>query len=124
LLSDLTFEDLVIPFAATAVSLHSGKEIILRKGKVIDAVLATIAVPGVFPSMVIGGKTLIDGGVLDPVPVQVARWMRPDLPVIAVVLHKVPEDWSGEEISLPVPIPGPTQIVERLVRLIAPCASF
>jgi len=117
LLADRTFEDLVIPFAATAVSLHSGKEIILRKGKVIDAVLATIAVPGVFPSMVIDGKTLIDGGVLDPVPVQVARWMRPDLPVIAVILHKVPDDWSGEEIGLPLPIPGPTQIVERLVRL-------
>ena len=117
LLANRIFDDLVIPFAATAVSLHSGKEIILRKGKVIDAVLATIAVPGVFPSKVMGGKVLIDGGILDPVPVQVARWMRPDLPVVAVMLHKPPEGWSGEETPLPLPIPGPSQIVERLVKL-------
>jgi len=117
LLADRIFDDLVIPFAATAVSLHSGKEIILRKGKVIDAVLATIAVPGVFPSKVMGGKVLIDGGILDPVPVQVARWMRPDLPVVAVMLHKPPEGWSGEETPLPLPIPGPSLIVERLVKL-------
>jgi len=103
LLADRTFEDLVVPFAATAVSLHSGKEIILRKGKVIDAVLATIAVPGLFPSKEIGGRVLIDGGVLDPVPVQVARWMRPDLPVVAVMLHKPPEDWSGKGSTLPLP---------------------
>ena len=117
LLADRTFEDLVVPFAATAVSLHSGKEIILRKGKVIDAVLATIAVPGLFPSKEIGGRVLIDGGVLDPVPVQVARWMRPDLPVVAVMLHKAPEDWSGKGSTLPLPIPGPSQIANRLEKL-------
>ncbi len=117
LLADRTFEDLIIPFTATAVSLHSGKEIILRKGKVADAVLATIAVPGVFPSKEIDGKILIDGGVLDPVPVQVARWMRPDLPVVAVILHKTPEGWSGEESALPLSIPGPSQIVDRLTKL-------
>ena len=117
LLGDRTFEDLTIPFTATAVSLHSGREIILRKGKVSDAVLATIAVPGVFPSKEIDGKILIDGGVLDPVPVQVARWMRPDLPVVAVTLHKTPEGWSGEESALPLTIPGPSQIVDRLTKL-------
>lgn len=117
LLADRTFNDLAIPFTATAVSLNSGKEIILRKGKVIDAVLATIAVPGVFPSKEIDGKKLIDGGVLDPVPVQVARWMRPDLPVIAVTLHKTPDNWSGEESALPIPIPGPSQITDRLAKL-------
>ena len=117
LLADCTFDDLDIPFAATAVSLYSGKEIILRKGKVIDAVMATIAVPGVFPSQEIGGRVLVDGGVLDPVPVRLARWMRPDLPVVAVMLHQAPEDWSGEEIPFPLPIPGPAPIVDRLAQL-------
>lgn len=117
LLADYTFDELIIPFAATAVSLHSGKEIILRKGKVIDAVLATIAVPGIFPSQEIGGRVLVDGGVLDPVPVRLARWMRPDLPVVAVMLHKTPENWNAEEIPLPLPIPGPTSIVEHLAKL-------
>ncbi|MDF1519001.1 MAG: patatin-like phospholipase family protein [Brevefilum sp.] len=117
LLADRTFEELKIPFAATAVSLYSGEEIILTKGKVIDAVLATIAVPGVFPSQEIGGRILIDGGVLDPVPVQVARWMCPDLPVVAVMLHKTPEGWVPDELPLPISIPGPSSIVERLTKL-------
>jgi len=117
LLADRTFDELKIPFAATAVSLYSGEEIILTKGKVIDAVMATIAVPGVFPSQEIGGRVLIDGGVLDPVPVQVARWMCPDLPVVAVMLHKTPEGWVPDELPLPISIPGPSSIVERLTKL-------
>lgn len=117
LLGDLTFDELEIPFAATAVSLHSGKEIILTKGKVIDSVLATIAIPGVFPSQKIGGRVLIDGGVLDPVPVQVARWMNPNLPVVAVMLHKTPDDYEPDELSLPLSIPGPAPLVDRLTKL-------
>ena len=117
MLADRTFDEMEIPFAATAVSLYSGKEIILNKGKVLDAVLATVAVPGVFPSQKIGGRVLIDGGVLDPVPVLVARWMRPDLPVVAVVLHKRHPDHPEDEVQLPIPIPGPASIVERLNKL-------
>jgi len=117
LLADRTFAELEIPFAATAVSLHSGKEIILREGKLIDAVLATIAIPGVFPSQEIGGRVLMDGGVLDPVPVQLARWMRPDLPVVAVMLHKFPEGWDANDMAFPIPIPGPNSIIERLTKL-------
>lgn len=117
LLGDRTFDDLKIPFAATAVSLHTGKEIVLNQGKVLDAVLATVAVPGVFPSQEIGGQVLVDGGVLDPVPVQVARWLRPDLPVVAVMLHKLPPDCPEDQIQLPIPIPGPSSIVEHLSKL-------
>ena len=117
LLADRTFDELKIPFAATAVSLFSGKEIILRKGKVIDAVQATIAIPGVFPSQEIGGQVLIDGGILDPVPVKVARWMQPKLPVVAVMLHKPPEGYEELEIPMPIPIPGPTSLVDRLTKL-------
>lgn len=114
LLADYTFDDLKIPFAATAVSLYSGKEIILNKGKVLNAVLATIAIPGVFPSQEIGGRVLIDGGVMDPVPVQVARWMRPDLPVVAVILHRIPDDHVREEIEIPLPFSAPEPLLETL----------
>lgn len=117
LLADRTFDELDIPYAATAVSLYAGKEIILHQGKVIDAVMATIAVPGVFPSQEIGGRVLVDGGVLDPVPVRLARWMRPDLPVVAVMLHMTPDDWSGEDIPFPLPIPGPAPIIDQLAKL-------
>jgi len=117
LLGEKRFEDLKIPFAATAVSLKSGKEIILTKGKVIDAVMATIAIPGVFPCQEIGGRVLMDGGVLDPLPVQVARWMKPSLPVVAVTLHEIPEGWTPDDIAMPMPVPGPQQIIDRLAKL-------
>jgi NTE family protein len=74
-------------------------------------------VPGVFPSQEIGGRILIDGGVLDPVPVQVARWLNPELPVVAVMLHMEPDGWKPEDIPLPMPIPGPAPIIERLSKL-------
>ncbi len=116
-LGDKTFEELKIPFAATAVSLRTGKEFILRKGKVLDAALATMAIPGVFPSQEIGGSVLVDGGVLDPVPIRLARWMEPDLPVVAVVLHKRPEGYSVDDTAFPIPIPVPTTITERIAKL-------
>ena len=117
LLADYTFDDLKIPFAATAVSLYTGKQIILNKGKVLDAVLATIAIPGIFPCQEIGGRVLVDGGVMDPVPVQVARWMRPDLPVVAVMLHKKPENYVNDELEIPIQFSAPTNILDTLNKL-------
>lgn len=116
-LGDRTFDELKIPYAATAVSLRTGKEFILHEGKVLDAALATMAIPGVFPSQEIGGSVLVDGGVLDPVPIRLARWMQPDLPVVAVVLHKQPKDQEEPEYSFPISIPGPSTITERLSKL-------
>jgi NTE family protein len=117
ILGDRTFDELKIPYAATAVSLKNGREFILRKGKVLDAALATMAIPGVFPSQEIGGSVLVDGGVLDPVPIQLARWMRPDLPVAAVVLHKYPEGYEEPEAAFPISLPGPSSITERLTKM-------
>jgi NTE family protein len=81
-----TFADLKIPCVLTAVDLKSGKEVILSKGRLVDAMLATIAMPGIFPARYIDGLELVDGGTLDPVPVAPARMLAPRLPVVAVVL--------------------------------------
>lgn len=117
LISDCTFDELEIPLAVTAACIETGQEIILRKGKVVRAVLATIAIPGIFPAQKIGGRLLTDGGILDPVPIQVARWMRPDLPVVAVGLHMVPQGYVMQEADFPIPVPGPSQIIEHLANL-------
>ena len=92
LLGDRTFSDLKLPCALVAVDLKSGKKVVLREGKVIDAVLATIAIPGIFPPKSWGDYLLVDGGVLDPVPVSVVREIGPDkyLPVVAVTLTSEP----------------------------------
>ncbi len=116
-LEDRTFQDLKIPFAVTAVDVSSRQEYILRQGLVRDAVLATIAIPGVFPPKRIGDAYLVDGGVLDPVPVAVARWLAPKLPVIAVCLSPTPEKWSElPNFTPPTPIPIPSPIRDQIAR--------
>ena len=92
-LVDCTFEDLLLPFAVTAVNLETAQLIAIRRGRVMDAVLATIAVPGIFPPRQWEDQLLIDGGVLDPVPVNLARQIAPGLPVVAVVLSPPVEEW-------------------------------
>ena len=82
-----------------------------------DAVLATIAIPGAFPGQDIEGHILVDGGVVDPVPIQVARWIAPDLPVVAVMLHEVPENHEIDERKMPISFPGPISFLDRLSNL-------
>jgi NTE family protein len=96
-LGDETFADLNIPCALTAVDIKNKQEVVLREGRVLDAIMATIAIPGIFPPLDLEDRILVDGMVLDPVPVRVARSLAPDLPVIAVTLTPDPETWK--EIS-------------------------
>lgn len=93
-IGDVTFDDLRFPFAVTAVDLDTAELVTLKTGKLIDAMLATIAVPGVFPSANYNGRLLVDGAILSPVPVSLARSLAPDLPVVAVVLSPPISKWS------------------------------
>lgn len=106
-----TFEDLRIPCAVAAVDIESMQEVILKEGRVLDAVMSTIAIPGVFPPNEWGGYRLVDGGVLDPVPVEIARSLAPNLPVVAVSLSPPPEKWS----QLPAPITIPEKPILKSV---------
>jgi NTE family protein len=108
------FTDLKIPFGCTAVDLNSSREVYLREGKVIDAAEATMAIPGVLPPTQAGSVLLVDGAVLDPVPVTLARILAPDLPIVAVPLTPAGNDWDKippQDVlatsTLPFPLPGP-----------------
>jgi NTE family protein len=72
-LSGLRIEDLPIRFAAIATDLSSGQEIWLRRGSVIEAVRASSAIPGIVKPVSLGGRWLVDGCLVNPVPVSVAR---------------------------------------------------
>lgn len=67
-----SFDDADIPFAAVAADLESGDRVVLREGLLCDAVLASTSVPGVFSPVAHEGQYLIDGGVVDKLPVDVA----------------------------------------------------
>lgn len=97
MLGDLTFDDLPFPMAMTAVDLESGELVVMDRGRLLDAVLATIALPGIFPTREWNGRTLVDGGVVDPVPAGLARSLAPGLPVIAVVLTPRTRAWNGHK---------------------------
>lgn len=84
-LEDKTFKDLEIPFAAVATDIESGAEVILTQGKVIDAVRASISIPGIFTPLKYQDYYLVDGGVVDPVPVDVTQKMGADI-ILAVSL--------------------------------------
>ena len=118
LLDGRDYSDLKIPFACTAVDIDGAQEIILTEGPVIDAVMATIAFPGIFPPKKIRGLSLVDGGVLDPVPVALARWLAPGLPVIAVCLTPVPEGWAQmSDFHLPQASPIATPLLEQFSKM-------
>jgi len=116
ILGEKTFADLRIPCAVTAVDIKSGTEVSLSKGRLTDAILATIALPGIFPPSQLNGWELVDGGVLNPVPVSVARDLSPDLPVLAVVLND-PMDKPLQTYKIPIPGIIPRSIAERLARI-------
>jgi len=94
-LREIEFSDLQIPCALTAVDLKGRTEITIRKGKVLEGVKATIAIPGVFPPVDLDDYQLVDGMVLNPVPVGIARSLAPQLPVVAVSLSPEPERWKA-----------------------------
>ncbi len=85
-LSDPNIEDLSLPFAAVATDMLSGREVWLQKGSLIDAIRASISLPGIFTPFKQKDRWLVDGGLVNPVPVSLCRAMGADI-VIAVNLN-------------------------------------
>lgn len=73
LVGEHTFDDLKIPFQAVAVDLESGKEVLLHSGKLWESLRASSAIPGIFSPYFLNEKYLVDGGLLNSVPVNYLR---------------------------------------------------
>ncbi len=91
LVGDRNIEDLNIPFAAVATDFISGREIILRKGPLVDAIMASIAIPTIFQPVYLNDRYLLDGGLSNPLPVSVAREMKAET-ILAVNVSPSPEN--------------------------------
>jgi NTE family protein len=81
-----SFDELPIPFRCVATDLQSGDRVVLHDGSLPRAVRASMAIPGVFTPVEIDGRVLADGGMVENIPVQVAREMDADK-VIAIDLQ-------------------------------------
>lgn len=80
---DVDFNQTKIPFCCLSADLRTGDEVIMDKGNMKEAILASVSLPGVFPPVKRGKRLLVDGGIIGNVPVDAARAMGADL-VIAV----------------------------------------
>lgn len=108
------FEDLRMPFAVVAVDLVTGREVVLSEGSVAHAVRATVSVPGVFEPVSYREMRLIDGGILNNVPVDVGRAMV-RRPVVAVdVIPPFPENEAPA--SRPMVSDGPVPVEAARLR--------
>ncbi|MCD4741659.1 MAG: patatin-like phospholipase family protein [Desulfobacteraceae bacterium] len=85
-LKEINIEDLPLPFCAVSTDMTTGNEIAIKEGNIIEAVRASISVPGIFTPVKKNGVFLVDGGLTNPVPVSVVRQMGADF-VIAVDLN-------------------------------------
>lgn len=88
---ELTFADLRIPLALEAVDLMTGQEVPLTEGSVLQAAMATSAFPGVLPAVEWRGRRLVDGGLLDNLPVDLARGLGAEM-VIAINVGPMPDE--------------------------------
>jgi NTE family protein len=106
---DLTFDQLPKKLALIAVDLCTAQEVILRQGSVVESVLATTAVPGLLPPVYSGNCQLVDGGILNNVPADVAR-ANGKGPVVAVDVSP----------TFPLQPPGSSDNAEKLWPAIFP----
>lgn len=74
-----SFADLRVRFAAVAVDIETGEEVVITDGSLVDAVIASSSIPGIFVPRRVGGRLLVDGGLVNRVPVDVARRLGADV---------------------------------------------
>lgn len=123
---DLEISRLALPFAAVATDLETGREVWLRDGMVSEVVRASIAMPGLFTPVERDGRWLVDGGLVNPVPVSLCRAMGAD----AVIAVDLSSDLLGRHLrkagTPPAPDPGkPNGLAETMLdRLHAGIASL
>ncbi|MBI5422276.1 patatin-like phospholipase family protein [Candidatus Peregrinibacteria bacterium] len=93
-----TIQNLSIPFCAVAADMVTGKEIHIRKGNLAEAMRASISIPGILNPVKKSGGWMVDGGLVNPVPVSAARAMGADI-VIAVDLN---HDFSQSDLKFKI----------------------
>jgi NTE family protein len=102
-----TFTDLRIPLALTATDLMRGELVLLRSGSLVDAVMATCTIPGLWPPVRIGNAFLVDGGLYNNIPVEITRQMGADIVIALDAAPHFPREVITPDGEYPHPLPGP-----------------
>jgi NTE family protein len=107
------FDKLKIPFRAVTTDLATGQEVVLRSGDLSEALRATMAIPLVFTPVELGKRLLVDGGLVDPVPVEITRKMGADF---VIAINTSSELLSSSRIKDPLDIANQTTSIMTLER--------
>lgn len=110
ILGDRRFEDLDHELAVLTASLTTGRSLVLREGRVADAVLASIAIPLLFPPVLRGEDCLMDGGMIEGLPVRYARQLGAEIVVAVDADNHARRVWCA---------PGLRQLTSRLARALS-----
>ena len=97
---DVDFNTLPIPFACVAVDLNTKEEVVFHRGNIVTAIRSSMSIPGYFAPVQNGSQFLVDGGVLNNLPVDVAREMGADY-IICVDLHHFKKNKADSEQTIP-----------------------
>jgi NTE family protein len=120
ILGAMTFEDLKTPLALVAVDLNAQRKVILTEGSLSLAIRATISVPGIFTPVEIDGQRLVDGGVLNNLPIDAAQHLGADV-IIAVDVESDPNKCLEDRINgygkLPNGLASTLAIVDEVSQL-------
>lgn len=101
ILGEVTIEELPIPFTSVATDLITGKPVWVQRGRVDDAIRASIAIPGLITPHVLDGRLLADGGILDPVPMAPIAAVPADATIAVSLAGDDPNANRGEPESRP-----------------------
>lgn len=93
-----SFTDLKMPFAVVATDYNNGSEVVLQDGDVHTAIRASMSIPGIFYPVEINGRILVDGGLVNPVPVDVCRQLGAER-VIAIDINSNRARFARREMS-------------------------
>jgi len=122
-IGDVSFSDLKIPFSVVTCDMKNGGKKVINKGFVVEAVRASISIPGIFTPVPIGGSFFIDGGVVEPVPVATAREMGADRVIACNVIcnpskkvNGLSQNKKGHAKKMP-PIPALTVLEKAVEKL-------
>jgi NTE family protein len=120
---DMQIEGLEIPTGIVAADLDSGEEVVFRRGLLITAVMASIAIPGVYPPQHVSGRRLIDGAFVNPVPADVVAGLGADVVIAVKLATRVRSRVELSAAPTSGPLPWAPQVILRSVDMMSNAVS-
>ena len=110
-------EDLQTPLALVAADILTQQEVVFRTGLLWQAVMASLSIPGVYPALWIGGHLVVDGGVLNPVPVSIAAEMGAGVVVAVKLVGEAAPHADVESVAAKGTPPSALSVILRSIEL-------